>query len=96
MARSKNNERGDKVNELREVIVRYICLSDDGIIRSTRCTISEATDLINLIKTTNAVYIEGVGENYDGDYIAEWIIFVPAIDEKHLDVVKIMLEPDDL
>lgn len=84
------------MNEPREVIIRYVCISDDGMIKSTRCTISEATDLINLIKATNTVCIEGANGDYDEDYVVEWITFTPAIDEKHLDVVRIMLEPDDL
>lgn len=84
------------MKEPREVIIKYVCINDDATIRSTRCTISEATDLINLINAAHTVYIEGAGKDYDGEYVVEWITFVPTIDEYHLDVVNIMLEPQDL
>ena len=84
------------MKEPKEAIIRYVCISDDATIRSTRCIISEATDLINLIAATNVVCIENAGKDYDGEYVVEWVSFLPAIDEQHLDVVNIMLEPQDL
>lgn len=84
------------MNEPKQVIVKYICIADDAMMASNRCTPSEATELINLIRTTNEVMIEEASKGYDGAYDLDWIEFIPSTDPQYLDVVRIMLNPTDL
>ena len=76
-------------------VIKYICITDDKVMKSFVCTYDEAIKTIELIKRMDYINISGVGNDYDDDWTLLWIKLKPSEQYHYLQCVEVYLDCED-
>lgn len=76
-------------------IIKYICLVDGKKMKSFFCTYEEAIKTIELIRRMDNITIEGLGDEYDGEWKLFEINLVPSTSKHKLQCIEVYLDWED-
>ncbi len=76
-------------------LVKYISIMDDKVMKSCQCTYDEAIKTIDLIRRVEYIDIEGLGDDYDGDWKLLWIKLKPAESTEYLQCIEVCLDDEE-